>query len=480
MGYRTAVVTVELQPADHRRAHEAHHLAGGLWNQAVAWVRAEWAAGRSPSKWDIQHFLTALPAGERPLHAHTTIAIAMDLYDAIATSRKNRKAGRKALAPWREKKYRPLSFTKGYGWRVKARRGRDMLYLSMGRGRAPLWLPLPEVTGTVTGRPVPPELWGEVRLCWDRDDRRHRLHIAYQCADVATGGPSVVAAIDEGIINPMTVAVPTSSGPGGVPTAFDVLVVNGREGRAAKRRRNKAVGQLSSRTSRAKPGSRRHRRLTASKKKVQGKASRVLRDFDHQVSAKAAGFIRSHGAGRVVVGDVRGIEQKTAERRRADKHLRQQLSQWSRGRQEAYLAHKTGLSVNHVPEPYTSQTCPACNARNRPKGRCYACRSCRFRCHRDAVGAVNIWRLAVLGAFVPLGPGLAIQATYRRAVPRWSKSQSGAHRKVERRAQQRAARALRSAPNRAGASDGAVVGALAPLPRPLPQRALAGLAAAAV
>ena len=98
MGYRTAAVTVELQPADHRRAHEAYHLAGGLWNQAVAWVRAEWAAGRSPSKWDIQHFLTALPAGERPLHAHTTIAIAMDL---TTPSPPPGRTARPGARPWR-------------------------------------------------------------------------------------------------------------------------------------------------------------------------------------------------------------------------------------------------------------------------------------------------------------------------------------------------------------------------------------------
>ena len=98
----------------------------------------------------------------------------VDLHDAIATHKKDRKAGHKARAPWREKEYRALSFTKGFGWRAKARQGRGMLHLSTGRGRAPLWLPLPEVMRTVTGRAVPSELWDKACLCRASDNRRRR------------------------------------------------------------------------------------------------------------------------------------------------------------------------------------------------------------------------------------------------------------------------------------------------------------------
>lgn len=71
-----------------------------------------------------------------------------------------------------------------------------------------------------------------------------------------------------------------------------VLVLNGRQGRLAKRYRNKVVARLTSRMSRCKNGSRKHRRLAAAMKQVEAKTERRLRDFDHQVSARAEQFTR--------------------------------------------------------------------------------------------------------------------------------------------------------------------------------------------
>ena len=54
---RTAIVAFPLFGGDYRRAHEAHHLAAGLWDQEVDWVHAEWKAKRNPGKYDIRAFL---------------------------------------------------------------------------------------------------------------------------------------------------------------------------------------------------------------------------------------------------------------------------------------------------------------------------------------------------------------------------------------------------------------------------------------
>jgi hypothetical protein len=115
---RTAIYPITLSGANYRRTHDACHQAALLWNQAVDWVHSKWKAGCNPGKYDIQSFLTSLPPENRLLHAHTTEAIAHDLYEAIKTSRINRQNGMKVRTPWRKKNYRPLSFTKGYGWRV--------------------------------------------------------------------------------------------------------------------------------------------------------------------------------------------------------------------------------------------------------------------------------------------------------------------------------------------------------------------------
>ena len=95
-------------------------MAAKLWDEAVDWVWSEWKTGRSPGKYEIRANLTSLPAETRPLHAHTTEAIAYDLHEAIRTSRTNRSNGMKVRARWRKKSYRPLSFFKGFGWRCSA------------------------------------------------------------------------------------------------------------------------------------------------------------------------------------------------------------------------------------------------------------------------------------------------------------------------------------------------------------------------
>jgi putative transposase len=437
---RTRVVPVWLDRTDHTRAHEACHAAGLVWSTALRWLRGQWEMGVSPGREELRRFVTSLPADQRPLHAHTAQAIAYDLDDAVRTARTNRRNGLKVRLPWREKKYRPLSFTAGFGWRITPD---DWLALSLGRGQGRILLALPLFTDH-HGVVVTPDRWGEVRLCWI--GCQWELHVSYAVAHQPVHGTGdadlvVTVAVDEGIINPMALSAPIPDG------AHEVLVINGRAGRSIKRDRNKRIGQLQSKVSRCKNGSRRHRRLVAAKKKLQGKAERRLRDFDHQVTAKATGFIRQVQSAhqdaypdqkvgvRLVVGDVRGIERNTEKNRRASRSTRQQLSQWGRGRQERYLRHKTGLAVEHINEAYSTQTCPMCLTRARTRGRVFVCKNseCAFRCHRDAVGSVNINTLAANdGTFVPAGPGLQIQVTYRRAIPGWAPVQQERHSRHQR------------------------------------------------
>jgi len=336
--------------------------------------------------------------------------------------------------PWRKKNYRPLSFTKNYGWRIS----NGKLHLSLGKGRPRIDLPTPVVSDSATGEPVSPELWGEIQLCWDKDARQFSLHIPYQTKRTGSVGEAVTA-IDEGIINPMTLATWVDD------KTIDVTIINGREARAIKRQRNKSVGKIQRKLSRCKSGSRKHRRLVAAKKKTKARAKAQLWDFNHQVSRKAAKHVIDHGTGRLVIGDVRGIEHKTRQRRSASRHQRQWLSQWERGVQEDYLEVKTGLEIEYLKESDSTKTCPACKARNRPSGRDYRCKVCSFTCHRDAVGAINILQKALHGSYMLIGPDTKIRVTYLRAVERWSPTQRSAHRKVQRRK----ARALSIAQNRA-------------------------------
>jgi transposase len=126
---------------------------------------------------------------------------------------------------------------------------------------------------------------------------------------------------------------------------------------------------------------------------------------------------------------VRGIERHINKKRRASRSTRQQLSQWSRGRQEQLLAYKTGLTIEHLSEAYTSQTCVWCLHRAKPRGRNYTCRNpvCAFQAARDVTGSVGIGTLADNdGTFAPY-PDLSIEVTYRRPQAGWSPLQRSLH-----------------------------------------------------
>ncbi|WP_199896644.1 zinc ribbon domain-containing protein [Streptomyces niger] len=395
--------------------------------------------------------MTSLPAEARPLHAHTAQAVAYDLAEAIVLGRRNRQQGvARTKLPWRQKSYRRLVFTTGFGWKI-TRDGR--LALSLGRGRERIVLPVPEFPDR-QGETVAPDRWGEMKLCWDAADRSWSLRVAYRAPDDGlpdAGDRSdesvpdmrvVTVAVDEGLINPMALATRAPDG------GYEVAVINGRSARSLKQRRNKGVAQLQAKSARCSNGSRRHRRLAAARKKLTARTDRSLRDFNHQVTAKANRFIREQVSAheraapaevrvmvRLVVGNVRGIERNTERKRRNARSTRQQLSQWERGTQERQLAYKTGLVIRHVDEAYSSQTCPYCLTRCKVRGRTYACvnSDCSRVLHRDAVGGVNIHTLAVNdGAYVPVAPGIPVRVKYLRALPGWSCDQRGRHSMYQR------------------------------------------------
>ncbi len=484
----TAIVPVRLNRADHERAHAACHASALLWNYAVDWVREQWKAGVRPGREDIRRFVTSQPPEVRPLHAHTAQAIAYDLADAIATTLTNRARSTVGTKfPWREKKYRPLVFTARFGWRITPR---GQLALSLGRGRGRILVAAPEFSDR-NGLLVTPERWGEIKLCWDIAARSWSLRVAHHLADdslpdVSSGKPLsdnvrvITVAVDEGVINPMTLVAVAPDG------AFEVAVINGRSARSIKRGRNKNMGRLQAKLSRCKPGSRRHRRLTAAKKNLTARTDRRLHDFNHQVTAKANSFIRDQVtaheqatpqgtsvAVRLVVGDVRGIEKNTETKRRSSRSTRQQLSQWERGIQERQLVYKTGLKIRHISEAYSSQTCPYCLTRRKVRGRMYVCKNdaCPLVLHRDAVGGVNILTLAVNdGIFVPVVPETQFRVTYLRARPGWSSGQRerhGFHQYAQARAGVKPGREARSsAQNRAARPDLRVGTGVAVVPRP--------------
>ncbi len=81
------------------------------------WLRAYWVEHETdPGFKELRAYGDGLKLA--PLHSQSVQAIAEDLDDAVRTYRANKKLGLVGKAPWRVKKYRPVSFTRNFGWRV--------------------------------------------------------------------------------------------------------------------------------------------------------------------------------------------------------------------------------------------------------------------------------------------------------------------------------------------------------------------------
>lgn len=407
--WRTIIVPVSLSGAKYRLAHESFHKAALLWNEIVKYQKRFWEENHAdPTTKQLRHALATSDSKLLDLHAHTKQAIVDDLQNAVATYRANKKQGRKSRPPRHEKNYRPLSFTKGYGWSITPQK---RLALSLGQHNPRLIFSIPVIADQRTGEVIEPSNWGEIKLCWDVNSRRFSMHIAVkQLSARVSLNPEKLMVSDEGIINSHTTATRLLSGD------FQVTVVVGRHARAIKHRRNKAHSELTAKMAKCTKGSRRWKRLNRAKKNSSATSNAQLRNFNHAVSRVIANEAIRHDTGRIVIGDVRGIEKSSRAKARANKDQRRRLSQWERGTQESYIGHKTGVKIQHINEAYSSKTCPACLTRNRPNGRNYRCNNCGLNCHRDAVGAINIYQKVVFGAYTKITPGTNIRVIYRRPV----------------------------------------------------------------
>ena len=137
-------------------------------------------------------------------------------------------------------------------------------------------------------------------------------------------------------------------------------------------------------------------------------------------------FAVERKAGEIVVGDVRDVA-KNGKLGRKSNH---KVSNWSHGRLRKHIEYKAeaeGIRVSLVNEAYSTQTCPNCGHRKKPKGRVYTCPACGFRGHRDAVGAANILSLYLFGELARMP---AHEPKYR--FPYWVKRSPADTRQVAR------------------------------------------------
>lgn len=129
-------------------------------------------------------------------------------------------------------------------------------------------------------------------------------------------------------------------------------------------------------------------------RRMKDKEARWMRDQDHKISRAIANWCLARGVGTIRMEKLEGLRN----RRRRDRRDRgRSLHCWSFYRLQQFIAYKArlaGIRVEWVEPKETSRTCPRCGhcAKENRNGIWFQCRSCGYRGHADAVGALNISR----------------------------------------------------------------------------------------
>jgi len=343
--------------------------SGRIYSQVLV---THWRAYRNNRHWLSQYGAMGLndwynQESPRKLHAHTTDAAQQGFYKACTTTRALRKEGIDAKYPYHRQRFRTTI------WKTSAlKRSGVILTLSNARGSSKIDIALPESLRSCL-RIL------EVRLVFEKRSRKYFWHLVAEDGQKPKDPPGDnLVSVDLGEIHPAVVGDEVES-----------VLITCRELRHEKQGHAKRLASLKSALSRKEKNSNRYRKLIRTQSRLKGQHLRVVRDMEHKISRAIVDVAVERQAGTLVVGDVRDIADKVA----LGKKTNQKISQWSHGKIRSYLTYKAeaeGIQVELQDEAYTTQTCPQCGHRHKPRGRVYRCPACRFQSHRDVVGQINI------------------------------------------------------------------------------------------
>jgi putative transposase len=343
---------------------------GRLYSQVVV---SFWRTVRHKGIWLGPKHLMRWYTSEK-LHAHTADACVQAFFASRKSWRERKKAGDRDAHPPRHRKWY---------FRIEYKRSAMVLKdgklrLSNGRGNAPLMLNWPW------------ELPKTVVIHWT--GTQYEAIATYKQEQEASVKGEKVAGIDLGEVH-MAVS----------HDGEHTHVLNGRLLRSKVQYRHKLQAALNSRIDgRMKKGSRRRKKLIASKKRQLGKIKHQIKDIEHKQTTRLITTLYEQGVQTVVIGDVRDIRQNND----IGPTNNQKIHQWSHGSVRfklSYKAERLRMQVALQDEHYTSRTCPHCGyVRSKVKGRVFRCPKCHWSYHRDGVGAVNI-RHKYLGQFPVVG-----------------------------------------------------------------------------
>jgi len=340
--------------------------AGELYSRTVV---SFWRTVRHKSIWMKASSMMRWHNSEE-LHAHSADAVVQNFYASLQSWRARRKSDPNAKPPRRRRWFYKVT------WKSSAIRLKNgTLTLSNGKGNEAL---------VVDWYWEKPKI---IEMGWD--GKQYELRVAYPVEVEAEANQGTITGVDLGEIH---LAV-THDG-----TNTDIF--NGRYLRSVRRYQNLLKAKLSSLFDKKQRGSKSRGRLIKSKQKQLTKLKNQIKDILHKTTSLIVSTLKSRGVQTLVIGDVRNIRQDLD----YGKKTNQKLHQWVFGEVRHMLTYKAvrqGMKVELISEAYTSQTCPSCGKRHKPKNRNYRCRHCGFEFHRDGVGSINI-RRKYLGDSTPV------------------------------------------------------------------------------
>lgn len=313
----------------------------------------------------------ALGSAETILHSHSIDAAQQGFYKAIQTARELRKQHPDARFPYKRKRFRSTVFKSS-----QIKREAHQVRLALAN-RQYLFVALPAPMAQQEKAEIK-----EVRLVYNRQSCSYEWNLVVEDGlEAPVLEDSGVMAVDLGEIHPAVCATPTSA-----------TLVSCRELRSTVQLRNKRMAELQSKMSKCQRNSARWHTLRRAKVKQKAQWEAKVSDLEHKISRAVVSEAVRQGVSTIALGDVRNI----GDGKRLNGKSQQKISQWSHGRMRSYITYKAaryGIAVVLVNEAYTSQTCPKCGHKHKPKGRVYRCtnEACGFVGHRDVVGASNIW-----------------------------------------------------------------------------------------
>ena len=294
------------------------------------------------------------------LHSQTVQGCIHSYFDSLKSFFEVRESNPEAKPPKRTPRHFKVR------WIQNAIRIKDgQLILSNGKGREPV------ILENVSEKPKYVEMYFK---------RGHYYFALVYKVDVPPKQDTgITVSVDMGEIHPIV--------------SFDssrVTIYNGRLLRSIQQYRNKVKARFSAKMDRCEKKSKRWFKLLKAKRRTLQKLDDQIKDAEHKITSRFISDCQRAKADTIVIGDLKGIRDNI----KYSKKSNQKLHQWAFARiaqKICYKAELAGIKVVSESEAYTSQTCPKCGHRKKPKNRNYHCKQCDFKYHRDGIGAINLF-----------------------------------------------------------------------------------------